>query len=96
MLSGVMEYRGGVSLSGDWIYEPNGAEHEQTHHPEETLHLANVHGAIAFVGETPAPARPDRSSGCRSGGWSGGRCRGSRRGVAAEPAQRFVAGTGRL
>lgn len=32
----------------------SGAEHEQTHHPEETLHLANVHGAIAFVGEAPA------------------------------------------
>jgi 2,4'-dihydroxyacetophenone dioxygenase len=55
MLSGVMEYRGGVSRAGDWIYEPNGAEHEQTHHPEETLYLANVHGALAFVGEAPAP-----------------------------------------
>ena len=37
--------------AGDWIYEPNGAEHEATHHPEETLYLANVHGAIAFYGE---------------------------------------------
>ena len=60
MLSGVMEYRGGVSRAGDWIYEPNGAEHEQTYHPEETLYLANVHGALAFVGEAPGPgaARP--------------------------------------
>ena len=39
----------------DWIDEPNGAEHEQTHHPEETLYLPNVHGAIAFVGEATAP-----------------------------------------
>ena len=36
---------------GDWIYEPNGAVHEATHHPEETVYLANVHGAIAFTGE---------------------------------------------
>jgi anti-sigma factor ChrR (cupin superfamily) len=52
--SGVMEYRGGVSRAGDWIYEPNGAEHEATHHPEETIYLANVHGAIAFYGDLPA------------------------------------------
>ena len=32
-------------------YEPNGAEYEATHHPEETVYLANVHGAIAFYGE---------------------------------------------
>jgi quercetin dioxygenase-like cupin family protein len=51
VLSGVMEYRGGVSKAGDWIYEPNGAEHEATRHPEETIYLANVHGAIAFYGE---------------------------------------------
>lgn len=57
VLSGVMEYRGGVSRAGDWIYEPNGAEHEATHHPEETLYLANVHGAIAFYGER-APGAP--------------------------------------
>lgn len=56
VLSGVMEYRGGVSRAGDWIYEPNGAEHEATHHPEETIYLANVHGAIAFYGEPPAGA----------------------------------------
>jgi len=54
VLSGVMEYRGGVSRAGDWIYEPNGAEHEATHHPEETVYLANVHGAIAFYGDLPA------------------------------------------
>ena len=42
---------GGVSRTGDWIYEPNGAVHEATHHPEETIYLANVHGAIAFTDE---------------------------------------------
>ena len=42
--------------TGDWIYEPNGAEHEATHHPEETVYLANVHGAIAFYGEPAAGA----------------------------------------
>ena len=51
VIEGVMEFRGGVSRTGDWIYEPNGAVHEQTHHPEETIYLANVHGAIAFTDE---------------------------------------------
>jgi anti-sigma factor ChrR (cupin superfamily) len=51
LISGVMEYRGGVARAGDWIYEFNGAEHEATHHPEESVYLANVHGAIAFTGE---------------------------------------------
>jgi len=50
VLSGVLEYRGGVARRGDWIYEPNGAEHEATHHPEETVYLSNVRGAIAFYG----------------------------------------------
>jgi anti-sigma factor ChrR (cupin superfamily) len=54
VLSGVLEYRGGVARTGDWIYEPNGAEHEATHHPEETVYLSNVRGAIAFYG-------PDRA-----------------------------------
>jgi anti-sigma factor ChrR (cupin superfamily) len=51
MISGVMEYRGGVARTGDWIYEANGAEHESTNHPEETIYLANVHGPIAFYGD---------------------------------------------
>jgi anti-sigma factor ChrR (cupin superfamily) len=51
VLSGVLEYRGGVARAGDWIYEPNGAEHEATHHPEETVYLSNVRGAIAFYAE---------------------------------------------
>lgn len=51
VISGVLDYRGGVARAGDWIYEPNGAVHEATTHPEETVYLANVHGAIAFHGE---------------------------------------------
>ncbi len=51
VIEGVLEFRGGVSRAGDWIYEPNGAVHEATHHPEETIYLANVHGGIAFTGE---------------------------------------------
>mgnify|MGYP001820844974 CR=1 FL=1 len=54
VLSGAIEYRGGVARAGDWIYEPNGAQHDETHHPEETVYLANVHGAIAFTGENGA------------------------------------------
>ncbi len=53
VLSGMIEYRGGSSKAGDWIYEPNGSEHESTHHPEDTVYLANVHGAIGFYGEAP-------------------------------------------
>ena len=56
VLSGVLEYRGGVARRGDWIYEPNGAEHEATHHPEETVYLSNVRGAIAFYGKDRAIA----------------------------------------
>ena len=51
VVEGVLEFRGGVARTGDWIYEPNGAVHEATHHPEETIYLANVHGGIAFTGE---------------------------------------------
>ncbi len=51
VIEGVLEFRGGVARTGDWIYEPNGAVHEATHHPEETVYLANVHGGIAFTGE---------------------------------------------
>ncbi len=51
VIEGVLEFRGGVARAGDWIYEPNGAVHEATHHPEETIYLANVHGGIALTGE---------------------------------------------
>ena len=53
VIEGVLEFRGGVARTGDWIYEPNGAVHEATSHPEETIYLANVHGAIAFYGDDP-------------------------------------------
>ena len=48
VLSGSIEYRNGRAEAGDWIYEPTGALHEATHHPEETVYLANVHGPIAY------------------------------------------------
>ena len=51
VLSGVLEYRGGAAKAGDWIYEPNGAVHEATHHPEETVYLANVFGALGMYAE---------------------------------------------
>lgn len=51
VISGSIEYRGGVARAGDWVYEPNGAEHESTQHSEETVYLGNVHGPIAFYGE---------------------------------------------
>ena len=51
VLSGVLEFRGGVAKAGDWIYEPNGAVHEATHHPEETVYLSNVFGAIGMYAE---------------------------------------------
>jgi anti-sigma factor ChrR (cupin superfamily) len=49
VLSGRMEYRGGVATAGCWVYEPAGALHEATTHPEETVYLANVHGPIAYL-----------------------------------------------
>ncbi|MCE2391059.1 MAG: cupin domain-containing protein [Proteobacteria bacterium] len=49
VLSGSIEYRNGRAEAGDWIYEPTGALHEATHHPEETVYLANVYGPIAYL-----------------------------------------------
>jgi anti-sigma factor ChrR (cupin superfamily) len=48
VLSGSMEYRGGVARAGAWVYEPAGAVHEATSHPEDTVYLANVRGPIAY------------------------------------------------
>lgn len=50
ILSGSMEYRGGVARAGSWVYEPTGAVHESTTHPEDTVYLANVRGPIAYHG----------------------------------------------
>ena len=33
-----------------WVYEPAGAVHEATSHPEDTVYLANVRGPIAYHG----------------------------------------------
>jgi 2,4'-dihydroxyacetophenone dioxygenase len=48
VLSGSIEYRGGVATPGCWVYEPAGAIHDATTHPVETVYLANVYGAIVF------------------------------------------------
>ena len=48
VIKGTLEYRGGCAKAGDWIYEPTGAVHDATSHPEETIYLANVYGPIAF------------------------------------------------
>ena len=51
VISGVVDYRAGVARAGDWMYEPAGAVHQATSHPEETVYLANVYGPIAFHDE---------------------------------------------
>jgi anti-sigma factor ChrR (cupin superfamily) len=51
VLSGSIEYRGGRATAGSWVYEPAGALHEATSHPEDTVYLANVHGPIAFLAD---------------------------------------------
>jgi 2,4'-dihydroxyacetophenone dioxygenase len=48
VISGSMEYRGGFARAGAWVYEPAGAVHEATTHPEDTVYLANVRGPIAY------------------------------------------------
>jgi len=50
VLSGSMEYRGGLAKAGSWVYEPAGAVHDATTHPEDTVYLANVRGPIAYHG----------------------------------------------
>ena len=51
VISGVVDYRAGVARAGDWMYEPAGAVHQATSHPEETVYLANVYGPVAFHDE---------------------------------------------
>jgi len=48
VISGGFDYRGGSARAGDWVYEPAGAVHEATSHPEDTVYLANVYGPVAF------------------------------------------------
>jgi len=51
VISGGFDYRGGSARAGDWVYEPAGAVHEATTHPEDTVYLANVYGPVAFHGK---------------------------------------------
>ena len=51
VISGSFEYRGGFARAGSWVYEPAGALHEATTHPEDTVYLANVWGPIAMLDE---------------------------------------------
>lgn len=51
VISGSMEYRNGFARAGSWVYEPAGAVHEATSHPEDTVYLANVRGPIAYHDE---------------------------------------------
>jgi 2,4'-dihydroxyacetophenone dioxygenase len=51
VISGGFDYRGGSARAGDWVYEPAGAVHDATTHPEDTVYLANVYGPVAFHGK---------------------------------------------
>ncbi len=51
IISGSIDYRVGHAKAGDWMYEPAGAFHEATSHPEDTLYLANVYGPLIFQKE---------------------------------------------
>ena len=48
-VEGRIEYRGGSAGAGAWVYEPAGAIHDSTSHPEDTLYLANVNGPLEIL-----------------------------------------------
>ena len=50
VLSGCIEYRGGVAKAGHFGREPLGAVHERTYFPEETVYLFTAHGPLAMYG----------------------------------------------
>ena len=50
VLSGCIEYRGGVAKGGHFGREPLGAVHERTYFPEETVYLFTAHGPLAMYG----------------------------------------------
>lgn len=50
VLSGCVEYRGGVARAGDFAREPLGAVHERTSFPEDTIYLFTAYGPIAMYG----------------------------------------------
>ncbi|MEL6348604.1 MAG: 2,4'-dihydroxyacetophenone dioxygenase family protein [Myxococcota bacterium] len=51
MLKGVMDYRAGKAVAGDYGYEPLGVYHESTVFLEDTELLFTNHGPVAFVNE---------------------------------------------
>jgi anti-sigma factor ChrR (cupin superfamily) len=50
VLSGCIEYRGGVAKAGHFGREPLGAVHERTSFPEETIYLFTSYGPLAMYG----------------------------------------------
>lgn len=48
VLSGCIEYRGGVAKAGHFGREPLGAVHEHTSFPEETIYLFTAYGPLAM------------------------------------------------
>lgn len=50
VLSGCLEYRGGVAKAGHFGREPAGAVHERTAFPEETIYLFTAYGPLAMLG----------------------------------------------
>ena len=51
VLSGCIDYRGGVAKAGYFGREPLGAVHEKTSFPEETVYLFTAYGPVAFYGD---------------------------------------------
>lgn len=49
MLSGVMDYRAGKAVAGDYGYEPLGVYHESTVFLEDSELLFTNHGPVAFT-----------------------------------------------
>ncbi len=50
VLEGRIEYRGGVATAGHFAREPQGALHEKTSFPEETIYLFTSYGPLAMLG----------------------------------------------
>lgn len=50
VLTGCIEYRGGVAKAGHFAREPLGAVHERTSFPEETIYLFTSYGPLAMYG----------------------------------------------
>ncbi|MCH2172941.1 2,4'-dihydroxyacetophenone dioxygenase family protein [Myxococcota bacterium] len=50
VLSGAVEYRGGVARAGTFAREPLGALHERTSFSEETVYLFTAYGPLAMLG----------------------------------------------